>query len=204
MEATITHNGFEFRFSNTDVVNPGDYSMLGTAPYGWKAWLLHDEGYTVAVVFADCEQDAIDEAVDAGKLDRWQVAPEELSDYGDTEEEQSQRLSYLGNAGEPFDIESLGMMEIPLPPFSFAGLVRAAANDIAFEEWTVDAAKTRRLEQALSYHDMMIDGARRALRENDPARAAACLDRAVQLRDEGIAAGKVEVPKAGEGVPAIA
>ena len=34
-------------------------------------------------------------------------------------------LAFLGNAGEPFDIEGLDAIELPNPPFSFAALFNA-------------------------------------------------------------------------------
>ena len=109
-------------FSDDDVVNPGDFIPVGDYnPHGVRPFLLHDHGFTLAVVFASCLQDALDEAVDAGKLDRFQVSDAELGDYPNEE-----GLTYLGNAGEPFDIESLDVIELPNPPFSFAALFTAA------------------------------------------------------------------------------
>lgn len=110
---TIKHNGYELAYSMDDFINASDIDT-------WKhCYLLHDHGYVLAIVFADCEQDALDEAVDCNKLDRYQVSDEEMSDYGDTDEERMEQLSYLGNASEPFDIESLGMFEIAKPVIRF-------------------------------------------------------------------------------------
>ena len=83
--------------------------------------MLHDHGFVLAVVFADCLQDALDIAVDNDKLDRFQVTDNEMSDYPDEE-----GLSFLGNASEPFDIESLGAIELPNPKFSFVALFNAS------------------------------------------------------------------------------
>jgi hypothetical protein len=130
MEAS--HNGV--KFSDADVVNGGNFIPKGEYnPHNVRPWLLHDHGFAVAVVFADCEGDAIDEAVDGGKLDRFQLDPSNAShraDYGNGKDgdefDWNDSVSYHGNAGEPFDLESLGMMELPNVPFSFAAMFAAS------------------------------------------------------------------------------
>lgn len=116
--ATFNHEGFDLRFDDSDVVNPGDLFM------DWPLWLLHDHGFTVAVVFATCEGDALDAAADAGKLDPWSLAEEE--DYPE-----ETGVQYLGNHGKPFDIESLGIVKLACPAISVAALVMAAKADQA-------------------------------------------------------------------------
>lgn len=111
----------EIEFSADDVVNIDDWIPHGDYnPHNVRPWLLHDQGFVIAVVFADSLQDALDEAVDAGKMDRYLIDGEaNLSDYEDEDED---GISYLGNAGEPFDIESLGVIELPNPPYSMEQL----------------------------------------------------------------------------------
>ena len=112
----------QIQFSDADVVDPENWIPEGEFnPHNVRPWLLHDHGFVLAVVFADCLQDAIDAAVDADKLDCYQVAERDLSDYPEEE-----GLSFLGNACEPFDIESLGAIELPNPPMSFVALFSAA------------------------------------------------------------------------------
>jgi hypothetical protein len=112
---------FEVRFSDADVVNADAFIPSGAHnPHKVRPFLLHDHGFVLAVVFADCRQDAIDEAVDAGKLDRYLVTPDDLKGY-----ENGEGISFLGNAGEPFDIEGLDAIELPNPPFSFVALFNA-------------------------------------------------------------------------------
>ena len=109
----------EIKFSDQDVVNPGDFIPEGEFnPQKIRPWLIHDAGFTIAVVFASCEQDAFDEAADAGKLDPFLVSDSEMADYGPD----CEGLAYLGNASEPFDIQTLGIVELPNPPFSFVAL----------------------------------------------------------------------------------
>ena len=112
----------QIQFSDSDVVNPMDFIPEGEFnSYNTRPFLLHDHGFPVAVVFASCLQDALDEAADADKLDRYLVSEEDLKDYPNEEE----GLTFLGNAGEPFDIESLSVLELPNPRFSFCALMEA-------------------------------------------------------------------------------
>jgi hypothetical protein len=123
MQATFRHLNFDFTFSDTDVCNPMDFIPKGEFnPHNVRPWFIHTEGFPLAIVFASCEQDALDIAADEGKLDRFQVTEEDLADYGDEEE----GLARLGNASEPFDIENVGMLELPHVPFSFAAMFTAA------------------------------------------------------------------------------
>lgn len=118
MQATFQ----EIRFTDSDLVNPDDFIPAGGFnPHKVRPFLLHDHGFTLAVVFADCLQEAIDIAADDGRLDQFRVSEEELKDYGPD----GDGLAYLGNAGEPFDIESLGAIELPTPKFSFVALFNA-------------------------------------------------------------------------------
>lgn len=138
MKCKLT-NGCEF--DDTDVVNFDDWIPAGEYnPHNVRPWLLHDHGFTLAVVFAGNLQDALDIAVDSDKLDRFQIDREndsERSDYMTTDVKEmasgfdsecpeftdAQGVQYwwkiepafLGNAGEPFDIESLGVVELPNP-----------------------------------------------------------------------------------------
>lgn len=111
-----------FQFSDADVVNPDDFIAKGEYnPHNVRPFLLHDHGFTVAVVFAQSLQDAIDEAVDADKMDRYLIDPADMGDYPSEE-----GISFLGNASESFDIESLGAIELPNPPRSFVAQFAAA------------------------------------------------------------------------------
>ena len=112
----------QITFTDSDVVNPDDFIAKGEYnPHNVRPFLLHDHGFVLAVVFADCLQDALDIAVDEGKLDAFQVSDKDMADYGPDEE----GISHLGNAGEPFDIEALDAVELPNPSFSFVALFAA-------------------------------------------------------------------------------
>jgi hypothetical protein len=112
----------QIKFTDADVVNPTDFIASGDFnPHKVRPWLLHDHAFVLAVVFADCLQDALDEAADHDRLDRYLVEDKDLAEYGENED----GIARLGNAGEPFDIEALGVEELPTPPFSFVALFNA-------------------------------------------------------------------------------
>jgi len=107
----------EITFSDNDVVNPGDFIPAGEYnPHNVRPFLLHDHGFCLCIVFANCLRDALDIAADAGKLDRFAA---------DADEQDREDLAYLGNASEPFDIESLDWVELPNPRFSFVALLNS-------------------------------------------------------------------------------
>lgn len=132
MQVSYAVDNLEYRFSDSDVANPDDWIPAndGSNPHNVRPWLLHDHGFTLAVVFASNLQDALDSAVDEGKLDRFQISPEDLRDdykYNwETGEAEYGSVALLGNASEPFDIESLGVVELPNPPRSFVAQFAAA------------------------------------------------------------------------------
>jgi hypothetical protein len=140
-----------FKFSDKDVVNIDNYEPPGR--YGShqsnRAWLIHDECHVICIVFASNEQDALDEAADADKLDFLMIDPKDkydLDDYftddfakadGGLDKDVAEYMSpdgkrywwrvgrmpsFLGNAGEPFDTDNLGILKMPNPPISFCAI----------------------------------------------------------------------------------
>lgn len=128
----------EIQFSDEDVVNLDDWIPEGQYnPHRVRPWLIHDHGFTIAVVFADCAQDALDEAVDNHKLDAFLIEEKgntpgtkgrDVSDYPTLGTENEEGITRLGNASEPFDIETLGIVEMPNPKASFAAQFAASQN----------------------------------------------------------------------------
>ena len=113
---TTAHVSNGIRFTDEDVVNIDDLELLQSP----RVFLLHDHGFTLAVVVADNLQDAMDEAVDDGRLYRFQVSDAEIADYPEDEHGDRPGITYLGNASEPFDIEGVSVIELPTVKVSFA------------------------------------------------------------------------------------
>jgi hypothetical protein len=112
----------QIKFSDADVVNAEEFIPAGAYnPNNIRPFLLHDHGFLICIIFASSLQDALDAAVDAGKLDSFLVDENDLADYGPDEE----GIARLGNASEPFDFQALDVVELPNPAFSFVALFNA-------------------------------------------------------------------------------
>lgn len=87
-----------------DVHYPGDYN-----PHNVKLWVIGHVYGPVAMVWASCEQDALDEAWDKDLLKCFAV------DAGEQTEDEATRESYayLGNASEPADLTDCWMNTVP-------------------------------------------------------------------------------------------
>ena len=88
MVATLKIDGiYDVTISDVDVVNPGEYIPQGEDnPYHIRPWVAFDHGFVLGVVFASCEQNALDELADNGRLDMFLVNGKELEEYGEEEE----------------------------------------------------------------------------------------------------------------------
>jgi hypothetical protein len=96
----VIDNGYDRAYSSLKAlyVNASDKAYCDTR---WAVW---NEYGVIAIVYADCEQDALDIIVDdSTKLDSC------LVDYGDDVYDEH---AALGNAGELFDLSYIGMKEI--------------------------------------------------------------------------------------------
>lgn len=130
MQATIIHNGLEIRIDDTDIVNPNDaihdddYLLSHRREAG--LYVLIDHGFTVCAVFADTLQDALDTAVDEGKLDRYLITDDDASDYPTLNTDNEDGITRLGNASEPFDIDTLSV--VALAPMKRSIAAQLAAN----------------------------------------------------------------------------
>jgi hypothetical protein len=124
MKATFKHMGiYDLSFTDADVVEPREFIPAGEFnPHNSRPWYVHNAGFCLGVTFASCESDALDILADNGKLDTFKVEEADMADYGDEEE----GITRLGNAGEPFDIESVDIFALPAPAFSFAAMFMAA------------------------------------------------------------------------------
>ena len=86
------------------IANPGE------APFYDKRYAICNEFGVIAFVHANNEQDAIDEAVDAGKMDCQAMSEADHAEY----ELKGWDDSYIlaGNASEPFWSEYLSISEV--------------------------------------------------------------------------------------------
>jgi hypothetical protein len=115
-------------FADSDIVNLDDFIPAKEYnPYNVHPFLIHDHGFTVGIAFASNLQEALDELADHGKLDHFKVTEKELeSDYEyDESSGEHQGISWLGNNGLPYDIETIGCIELKNPPLSFCALYAA-------------------------------------------------------------------------------
>jgi hypothetical protein len=106
----------ELQFNKSDVVNPDEYFANGDFnPHHVRPFLIHNEFGVLCVVYAQSEQDALDEAVDANRLDSCLVS---AADYQEAEQEgHADEFANLGNAGEPFDLTYIGVIELKNAPY---------------------------------------------------------------------------------------
>ena len=116
----IQHRNFEIKFTQDDIINPQDCIYSGDFnPHGTRQWLLHDHGFTIGVVFADSLQEALDIAVDENKLDQYLIGVEDYDDYKINTDLPT--CSFLGNASKPFDVDSMGFIELKPPTRNIFG-----------------------------------------------------------------------------------
>jgi len=89
------------------------------ANYGDKTWTsntyaIWNEFGTIAIVYADHEQDAFDETVDRGYLNSNIMSPEDHAEYCANGWHDS--FTYMGNAGEAVWTENLGITKLNSTP----------------------------------------------------------------------------------------
>lgn len=99
-------NGVEVDMS--DFLNPDDHGVWN------KCYWIHDHGFTLAIVFADSEQDALDEAFDHGNLDHFRVMEDDRHEHHDDDS-----ITYLGNNSTMCDIACVSCDEFKLPSIVF-------------------------------------------------------------------------------------
>lgn len=115
----VNFNGV--KFTDADVVNPEDFIPANEYnPRKVRPYVIHDCGLGLAVVFASDGGSALDTAADAGKLDGYQISDSDVEDYPNEE-----GVTFLGSASEPFDLDGVGVIELPNPAFSFVALFNA-------------------------------------------------------------------------------
>lgn len=137
-DRVITRDNFEFKYSPDDFVNADSGDFDGKDSRMNRAWVIHNAGYVLAIVFAEyyaySEQDALDEACDRGKLDSLLCSEEDMKDYqvgvSDDGFPEYEGIYYLGNASEPFASETLDCFCVKASAFATDSVIAAviAAN----------------------------------------------------------------------------
>lgn len=136
MVTKFTASFQEIQFSDADIVNIDDFVPSEEFnSHNVHPILIHDAGFVVlGVVFAAHLQDALDIMVDNHKLDSFLIQEASntpgttginASDYPTLGTEEEEGITRLGNASEPFDIETLGALDMPNPKMSFIALFKA-------------------------------------------------------------------------------
>lgn len=172
-ERIIRNGNLETTYRVSDFVNPESFNANPDRRMN-KAYVVLNGGYPLAIVFSEyysyCEQDALDAAVDAGKLDGLQVDATELADYqvgtdskGNPEYE---GISHLGNACEMFADENLDIWILPMSTFAedpaLMTLERVRAR---LEEWEYEADKVYQATDVESGQWQVAYKTREALRD---------------------------------------
>jgi hypothetical protein len=103
------------RIQDSDVVNPDNWD------FAKEVYIFHDHGFVCGIVLEDNLQDALDELVDADRISSMRIEESDYGDYG--VETDNPTCSFLGNAGEPYDIECLACHIIPKPRFSLVAMI---------------------------------------------------------------------------------
>lgn len=83
-------------------------------PHRIKLWLIGDETGPLACVWASGASDALDALVDADRGDNILIDEEDMDDYKNDQGEYD--VAYLGNAGEPGDLEHAWIEEVSFVP----------------------------------------------------------------------------------------
>ena len=98
----IVDNGYDRAYSSLKAL----YVNASDKAYCDKRWAVWNEFGVIAIVFADCEQDALDIIVDEStKLDSCLVECQHC--HAENED-----AAALGGAGELFDLSYIGMKQI--------------------------------------------------------------------------------------------
>lgn len=99
-----------------DPVLPGEYN-----PHNVRLWIIGHEYGPIVALWASCEQDAFDEMLDQG-YEHFLVQPE------DVDPELEETYAYLGNVGEPCDLNYAWISEIAFDPARDLKLIIAIAE----------------------------------------------------------------------------
>ena len=122
--ATATISADAKRVLANDVIFAGEFN-----PHNVGLFVIWNRDTPIAAVWASCEGDALDEAVDAGLLDAVACDGEVRFNEEDQADEDlvGVAVTRLGNAGEPFYLDEVGCSRLQQADMSL-GLLLAFAE----------------------------------------------------------------------------
>ena len=82
-------------------------------PYNVRLWVIGNEYGALCALWADCEQDALDELIDQGKGDSFLVSEETQKE---ATEEEREEWTGLGSASEPCDLSHAWLAPVEFEP----------------------------------------------------------------------------------------
>ena len=91
-----------------NVILPGEFN-----PRNVRLWVIGNEFGAICALWADCEQDALDELVDQGKGGSFLVS---LEDPEAASEDEREEWTGLGNASEPCDLSGAWLAPVEFEP----------------------------------------------------------------------------------------
>lgn len=146
-DRVITINNWEYEYSPEDFVNAGSGEFDGRDSRMDRAWVIHNAGYVLAIVFSEyyaySDQDALDEACDRDKLDSLLCSDDDLKDYQVGEDSEGcpeyEGIIHLGNASEPFASETLDYFCVKASAFKSDPVIRKMLYDASIVRTTVNA-----------------------------------------------------------------
>ena len=101
------------------IANPDDWNFYR------HAYLIGHELGAVVLVFAENEQDALDEACDKGFMKCFEASdPDHIADF--ESDDPKLGIEGLGNYSKPHKLDYMWIRELPLPEFSWCALYLAS------------------------------------------------------------------------------
>jgi len=104
------------KLSDDMIANPDEFEFYD------KLYAIGHEFGCLAIVYANCEQDSIDEAINNDMLDCLQIPDDEYAAMSESEQDE---CLHGGNASEPFDQTYMWIVELPNPAFSLVACMIA-------------------------------------------------------------------------------
>ena len=120
-----------------DIIFPGEFN-----PNNVRPWIIGHQFGALCVVWAECEQDALDNMVDLCPCEIVNCFVLDDEELEKPEETVREGIAYLGNSGEPCDISTLWIAPVLLHITKDAELMIALAEARGACDDTLDDNRT--------------------------------------------------------------